>query len=110
RVALVHGRAVVRLLLPLEAMGDLRGQPPERLVAGGDAEPIARGGTGPGKYGLHGSLVAVRRRRGEPWDGRGQKKAGKCTQAGAPMQRRGEVAPERPKRCPAEGLPVRIPL
>src|SRR5213082_1024037 len=109
-VAHVHVRAVVSLVLALEAMSDLRGQPPERLVAGVDDEPIAPDGTGPGKYGLHRSLVAVRRRRGEPWDGRGRKKAGKCTQAGAPMQRRGEVAPERPKRCPAEGLPVRIPL
>src|SRR2546430_9805945 len=59
-VAHVHVRAVISLVLALEAMGDLRGQPPERLVAGVDDEPIAPDGTGPGKYGLHRSLVAVR--------------------------------------------------
>src|SRR2546429_9222752 len=73
-VAHVHVRAVVSLVLALEAMSDLRGQPPERLVAGVDDEPIAPDGTGPGKYGLHRSLVAGRRRRGEPLDGRGRKK------------------------------------
>src|SRR5256886_7279008 len=63
---------------------------------------IAPDGTGPGEYGLHRSLVAVRRRRGEPWDGRGRKKAGKCTQAGAPMrseERRGG------KECRSRGSP-----
>src|SRR2546430_17090735 len=95
-VAHVHVRAVVSLVLALEAMSDLRGQPPERLVAGVDDEPIAPDGTGPGKYGLHRSLVAVRRRRGEPWDGPGRKKAGKGTQAGAAMQKRRGVGPELP--------------
>src|SRR5213082_731240 len=59
-VAHVHVRAVVSLVLALEAMSDLRGQPPERFVAGVDDEPIATDGTGPGKYGLHRSLVAPR--------------------------------------------------
>src|SRR5438309_678265 len=40
-VAHVHVRAVVSLVLALEAMSDLRGQPPERVVAGVDDEPIA---------------------------------------------------------------------
>src|SRR5467141_2469445 len=52
-VSHVHVRAVISLVLALEAMGNLRGQPPERLVAGVDDEPIAPDGTGPGKYGLH---------------------------------------------------------
>src|SRR2546430_11996862 len=92
-VAHVHVRAVVSLVLALEAMSDLRGQPPERLVAGVDDEPIAPDGTGPGKYGLHRSLVAVRRRRGGPWDGRGRKKAGKGNPASAPMPTLGEMGP-----------------
>src|ERR1700687_3428359 len=76
-VAHVHVRAVISLVLALEAMGNLRGQPPERLVAGVDDEPIAPDGTGPGKYGLH---------RENPGTA-GAEKAGKCTQAGAAMQR-----------------------
>src|SRR5882762_9824573 len=102
-VAHVHVRAVISLVLALEAMGNLRGQPPERLVAGVDDEPIAPDGTGPGKYGLHRSLVAVRPPSGEnPGTAGGRKKAGKCTQAGAAMQRR---------PCgPREGLPLVIAL
>src|SRR5256714_11189986 len=86
-VAHVHVRAVVSLVLALEAMSDLRGQPPERLVAGVDDEPIAPDGTGPGEYGLHRSLVAVRPPAGrilagaEKRRGRGLKQVCPCKSA-----------------------------
>src|SRR5271170_1101773 len=52
-IAHVHVRAVVRFVLALEAMGNLRGQPPERLVARVDEEPVTADGAGIGKYGFH---------------------------------------------------------
>src|SRR5215469_18208399 len=82
----VDVRAVIGLVLALQAMGDLRGQAAERLVAGVDDEPIAADGGGLGEYGLHRSLAATARwQEGRPLMP-GPKKAGKCTQAGAAMQ------------------------
>src|SRR5271170_1782364 len=76
-VAHVHVRAVVSLVLALEAMGDLRGKPPEGLVAGVDNEPIAADGAGLGKYGLHSSLMAVaRRQQGSRWASGAKKRRG----------------------------------
>src|SRR5258708_2249967 len=71
----VYVRAVIHLVLALEAMGDLRRQTPERLVARVDDEPVAADGSGLGKYGLHGSLLAGRRPGITP--GAGPKKGGK---------------------------------
>src|SRR5215469_1041141 len=56
----VDVRAVVSLVLALQAMRNLRGEPTQRLVTGVDDEPIAADGAGLGEYGLHRSLVAPR--------------------------------------------------
>ena len=86
----VDVRAVVGLVLALQAVGNLGSEATERLVAGVDNEPIAADGAGLGKYGLHSSLVAC---AGAKYGGRSPKgrpkKAGKCTQAGASLQRPG---------------------
>src|SRR5690348_10561800 len=58
-IAHVDVRAVVGLVLALEAVGDLRGEPTQGLVAGVDDEPVTADGAGLGKYGLHRSLVTV---------------------------------------------------
>src|SRR4029077_20483764 len=77
-VAHVHVRAVISLVLALGAVGDLRGQPPERLAAGVDDEPIATDGTGPGKYGLHRTVGP--KKGGEVYSSR-------CGNAKAPRER-----------------------
>src|SRR5215472_17859135 len=58
-IAHIDVRAVVSLVLALQAVGDLRGEAPQRLVAGVDDEPVAADAGGLGKYGLHRSLVAT---------------------------------------------------
>jgi hypothetical protein len=49
----VDMRAVIGLVLALQAMGDLRREPTERLAVGVDEEPVAPDGAGPGEYGSH---------------------------------------------------------
>src|ERR1700758_4502782 len=103
-IAHIDVGAVVSLVLALEAMGDLRGETPQRLVAGVDDEPVAADARGLGKYGLHRSLVATCQRPGGlTLEGRGQKKAGKFTQAAAAMQSRASRSqappPGRPGAC-----------
>ncbi len=81
-------RAVVGLVLALQAMGDLGGQAPERFVAGIDDEPVAANGARAWRIQSSSSLYS-------PHAGTrcaGPKKAGKCTQAPGSMQSR--QAPE----------------
>src|SRR2546430_6207544 len=71
-VAHVHVRAVIGLVLALQAVRDLRGKPSQGLVACIDDEPVAADTAGLGKYGLH-KLRGSKEGVPEP------KKARKCT-------------------------------
>jgi len=64
-IAHVHMRAIVRLMLTLEAMGDLGRKAAQRLTACVDQKPITADCAGLGEHGRH--------RKTPP------KKAGKCT-------------------------------
>ena len=83
-IAHVHVRAVVSLVLALEAMRDLRGQAPERLAAGVDDEPVAADGRRLGEYGLH--KVTSRASRGGP-DGTAKLTAGAKKRRGSVLKR-----------------------
>src|SRR5262249_2891769 len=71
----VDVRAVISLVLALQAMGNLRSETTERLVAGVAHDPTAAEGTGLGESGLHSPLVGC---AGAEWgvDPRGPAKKG----------------------------------
>src|SRR5262249_10823471 len=90
----VDVRAVISLVLALQAMGNLRSETTERLVAGVDNEPIAADGTGLGKYGLHSSLVAC---AGTKW---GVGPRGPAKKGGEVYSSRCPIAKARPRGRP----------